>query len=159
VIRFQPGLLFLARPFLSTATFAGVMPTASANSATDILRRASMTSMSTMIAITRLVELAPEHRRAAQQATHDDHQQCERDPADADASADQDEPGRVVDLAHMSAQCGDEDRGDEPGDGDDIDPPERAPSKIAPRRTIESSTHKATSATSTHAIAATPSSE
>lgn len=32
----------LARPFLSTATFAGVMPTASANSATDILRRSTV---------------------------------------------------------------------------------------------------------------------
>ena len=40
-----------ARPFFKTATFAGVMPTALAKSPTDILRRASMTSSSTMRAI------------------------------------------------------------------------------------------------------------
>lgn len=39
-----------ARPFFNTATFAGVKPTAVANSPTDILRRASMTSSSTTMA-------------------------------------------------------------------------------------------------------------
>jgi hypothetical protein len=32
---------------------------------------------------------------------HDHHQQCERRPADGHASADQDESGRVIDLAHV----------------------------------------------------------
>ena len=41
----------LARPFFSTATFAGVSPTRSANSPTLILRLASSTSMRTTMGI------------------------------------------------------------------------------------------------------------
>lgn len=41
----------LARPFLSTARLAGVIPTRSASSPTDIFRLASITSMSTAIGI------------------------------------------------------------------------------------------------------------
>ena len=41
----------LARPFLSTATLAGVRPTSSANSPTPSLRRASSTSMRTTMGI------------------------------------------------------------------------------------------------------------
>ena len=41
----------LARPFFSTETFAGVMPTRSTSSPTDILRLASITSRFTRIAM------------------------------------------------------------------------------------------------------------
>jgi hypothetical protein len=41
----------LARPFFSTARFAGVIPTRSASTPTDSLRLASITSTSTTIGI------------------------------------------------------------------------------------------------------------